>query len=153
MKISTKGRYALRVMIDIAVHSNGRCISIKEIAKRQEISEKYLEQIFTVLSRAGFLRSMRGAQGGYTLTRAPEEYTVGMILRAMEGDLAPVDCVSSGQSPGDLPCPRAEQCVTWEVWAQIRDAVNQVVDHITLADLVRRYREKLGLRQEEAVTT
>ena len=82
MKISTKGRYALRVMIDIAIHSNGRCVSIKEIAGRQEISEKYLEQIFTVLSRSGLLRSTRGAQGGYTLTRDPEDYTVGMILRA-----------------------------------------------------------------------
>ena len=83
MKISTKGRYALRVMIDIAIHSNGRCVSIKEIAGRQEISEKYLEQIFTVLSRSGLLRSTRGAQGGYTLTRDPEDYTVGMILRAL----------------------------------------------------------------------
>lgn len=152
MKISTKGRYALRVMIDIAVHSNGRCISIKEIAGRQEISEKYLEQIFTVLSRSGFLRSTRGAQGGYTLTRAPEDYTVGMILRALEGDLAPVDCVVQSQ-PGLDPCPRAGQCVTWEVWAQIRDAVNSVVDHITLADLVQRYHDKLVLQQEGAVTT
>ena len=112
MKISTKGRYALRVMIDIAIHSNGRCVSIKEIAGRQEISEKYLEQIFTVLSRSGLLRSTRGAQGGYTLTRDPEDYT-----------------------------------------AQIRDAVNGVVDHITLAELVRRYRDKLELQQEGAVTT
>lgn len=103
MKISTKGRYALRVMIDIAIHSNGRCVSIKEIAGRQEISEKYLEQIFTVLSRSGLLRSTRGAQGGYTLTRDPEDYTVGMILRALEGDLAPVDCVAQGQS-GSGPC-------------------------------------------------
>lgn len=152
MKISTKGRYALRVMIDIAIHSNGRCVSIKEIAGRQEISEKYLDQIFTVLSRSGLLRSTRGAQGGYTLTRDPEDYTVGMILRALEGDLAPVDCVAQGQS-GSGPCPRAEQCVTWEVWAQIRDAVNGVVDHITLAELVRRYRDKLELQQEGAVTT
>ena len=153
MKVSTKGRYALRLMIDLAEHDRGDYIPLKEISARQNVSVKYLEQIVNQLSRAGLLRSVRGAQGGYTLTRAPEEYTVGMILRAMEGDLAPVDCVSSGQSPGDLPCPRAEQCVTWEVWAQIRDAVNQVVDHITLADLVRRYREKLGLRQEGAVTT
>lgn len=152
MKISTKGRYALRVMIDIAVHSDGRCISIKEIAGRQEISEKYLEQIFTVLSRSGFLRSTRGAQGGYTLTCDPEDYTVGMILRALEGDLAPVDCVAQGH-PGLDPCPRAGQCVTWEVWAQIRDAVNSVVDHITLADLVQRYHDKLVLQQEGAVTT
>lgn len=147
MKISTKGRYALRVMIDIAANSDGRCIPIKEIAKRQEISEKYLEQIFTVLSRAGFLRSTRGAQGGYTLTRDPSEYTVGMILRAMEGDLAPVDCVSEGCKP----CSRAEQCVTWEVWAQIRDAVNGVIDHVTLAELVQRYLEKLDLQQKGAI--
>lgn len=148
MKISTKGRYALRVMIDIAANSNGQCISIKEIAKRQEISEKYLEQIFTVLTRSGFLRSTRGAQGGYTLTREPAAYTVGMILRALEGDLAPVDCVSAGQGPGEADCPRAEQCVTWEVWAQIRDAVNSVVDHITLEELLLRYREKLACRQK-----
>lgn len=144
MKISTKGRYALRVMTDIAAHSDGRCISMKEIAKRQEISEKYLEQIFTVLNRAGLLCSTRGAQGGYTLAREPSAYTVGMILRTMEGDLAPVDCVSDGRAP----CARAEQCVAWEVWAQIRDAVNSVVDHITLADLVRRYQEKLTDQQE-----
>ena len=125
---------------------------MKEIAARQGISEKYLESIVKLLARSGDLFGMRGKGGGYRLTRAPEEYTVGSILRLTEGDLAPVDCVAQGQS-GSGPCPRAEQCVTWEVWAQIRDAVNGVVDHITLAELVRRYRDKLELQQEGAVTT
>lgn len=138
MKISTKGRYALRVMLDLAVNSNGACIPLKEIAARQSISEKYLEQIFTALSRAGLLRSTRGAQGGYTLASPPEEVTVGMILRATEGDLAPVECVST--SGGG--CPRSVNCVTAQVWEKIRIAVDDVVNNITLSDLANRYYEK-----------
>lgn len=138
MKISTKGRYALRVMLDLALNSDGRCIPLKEIAARQSISEKYLEQIFTALGRAGLLRSTRGAQGGYTLAFSPEEITAGMILRATEGDLAPVECVSAAGGE----CPRSVNCVTAEVWEKIRAAVDDVVNHITLADLVSRYYEK-----------
>lgn len=96
MKISTKGRYALRLMLDIALNSGGKAVSLRDVARRQEISDKYLEQIVTPLSRAGLVRSVRGAGGGYLLTREPKDYTVGEILRPLEGDLAPVECVSPG---------------------------------------------------------
>jgi Rrf2 family protein len=132
MKISTKGRYALRLMLDLAVHVNDGYIPIKAIAARQEISDKYLEQIISVLGRAGYVRSIRGAGGGYKLAEAPEKYTVGMILRLTEGSLAPVACLE-----GDFnPCKRKEKCTTLYVWNKIYSAVNEIVDSITLADLV-----------------
>ena len=137
MKISTKGRYALRLMLDLAIHQTGEPISLKAVAARQDISDKYLEQIVTQLSRAGMVRSIRGAGGGYMLSRPPEEYTVGDVLRLMEGELAPVPCAAD-----DCACARSECCVTMEVWQQIYQAVNQVVDNLTLADLLARYREK-----------
>lgn len=137
VKISTKGRYALRLMLDIALESGGEPVCLKEVSRRQAISEKYLEQIVTQLSRAALLRSVRGAGGGYLLTRRAEEYTVGEILRALEGSLAPVSCAEDPAC-----CCRAEQCVAQEVWEQIQAAVNGVVDHITLADLIKRYHEK-----------
>lgn len=138
MKISTKGRYALRLMLDLALNSNGEQITIKSIATRQEISDKYLEQIISLLNRAGYVKSVRGAQGGYKLAKDPSEYTVGMILRLTEGCLAPVDCLEEGM--GD--CSRSSDCVTREVWEEIYEAVNAVVDHITLQDLVDRKRRK-----------
>ena len=139
MKISTKGRYALRLMLDVALHSNGAAEPLRDVAQRQEISDKYLEQIVTQLSRAGLVRSVRGAGGGYLLTREPEEYTVGEILRVLEGNLAPVSCADGSDV---CRCGRAEQCVTVEVWRDIQAAISGVVDHLTLADLVRRYHEK-----------
>ena len=93
MRVSTKGRYALRLMLDLALNNTGEPVSIKDISKRQDVSDKYLEQIISVLNKAGFVKSIRGAQGGYMLRKAPEEYTVGMILRLTEGSLAPVECV------------------------------------------------------------
>lgn len=132
MKISTKGRYALRLMIDIAVNSADKPVSIKEIAARQNISDKYLEQIISVLNSAGFVRSIRGAQGGYVLRKSPSEYTVGMILRLTEGSLAPVACVEEDA----VHCDRQETCATVEVWRRLNDAINGVVDNITLADLL-----------------
>lgn len=138
MKISTKGRYALRLMLDLALNSNGRAVPLKECAERQEISDKYLEQIVTQLSRAHMVRSVRGAGGGYLLTRTPEEYTVGEILRVLEGNLAPVSCAD-----GVTCCARADVCVTMEVWQEIQAAVATVVDHMTLADLVARYHTKV----------
>lgn len=138
MKISTKGRYALRLMLDLALHYNGGYTSIKEISARQDISDKYLEQIITILNHAGFVKSVRGAQGGYMLAKQPAQYTVGMILRLMEGNLAPVSCLEDEENR----CERAATCVTVEVWEKIDRAVRDVVDHITLADLVRRYEEK-----------
>ncbi|MDD7334394.1 MAG: Rrf2 family transcriptional regulator [Lachnospiraceae bacterium] len=140
MKISTKGRYALRLMIDLAMNSIGEPVSLKDVAKRQGISEKYLEQIISVLNRAGYVKSIRGAQGGYLLRRAPEEYTVGMILRLTEGSLAPVTCVEDR----DFPCERQENCVTVILWKKINDAINSVVDSITLQDLVDWQNEKNG---------
>lgn len=134
MKISTKGRYALRLMLDIAEHSEGDTpVSIKDIAKRQGISDKYLEQIIAVLNKAGYVRSTRGPQGGYLLKRSPEEYTVGMILRLTEGSLAPVACVEEDAPP----CERMSGCATVKVWKKINQAVNDVVDDITLEDLVQ----------------
>ena len=132
MKISTKGRYALRLMIDIAVNSADKPVSIKEIAARQDISDKYLEQIISVLNSAGFVRSIRGPQGGYVLRKTPSEYTVGMILRLTEGSLAPVACVEEDA----VYCDRQETCATVEVWRRLNDAINGVVDNITLADLL-----------------
>lgn len=131
MKISTKGRYALRLMLDLAVHSQGNPVSLKDIAKRQEISDKYLEQIIAVLHKAEFVRSIRGAQGGYVLTREPEAYTVGMILRLTEGSLAPVACAED-----EAQCERISDCATALIWKKMNDAINDVVDGITLADLV-----------------
>ena len=136
MKISTKGRYALRLMLDLALAEPGEPIPLRNVAERQDISDKYLEQIVTPLSRAGLVRSIRGAGGGYMLTRAPSQYTVGEILRPLEGSLAPVSCVD-----GSKCCARSGQCVTMEVWRDIQKAVSGVVDHITLQDLVDRQRQ------------
>lgn len=132
MKISTRGRYALRLMLDIAINSMTKPIPIKEIAKRQDISDKYLEQIISVLNNAGFVKSVRGAQGGYTLTKRPDEYTVGMVLRLTEGSLAPVPCVGEDA----VGCDKVENCATSELWRRLNDAINGVVDSITLADLI-----------------
>lgn len=137
MKISTKGRYALRLMLDVALHSHGAAVPLRDVAQRQEISDKYLEQIISILNKAGYVRSIRGPQGGYLLTRQPEEYTVGMILRLTEGSLAPVACLESDVNT----CDRSENCVTLRVWEKLKDAIDGVVDHITLADLLEWSRE------------
>lgn len=132
MKISTKGRYALRLMIDLAMNSGDSPVRVKDIASRQDISEKYLEQIIAMFNKAGYVKSIRGAQGGYLLTKEPSEYTVGMILRLAEGSIAPVSCVDD-TSAG---CDRREACVSAMLWEKINTAVNEVVDHTTLQDLV-----------------
>lgn len=131
MKISTRGRYAIRLMLDLAMNSSGDPIRLKDVAKRQEISEKYLEQIISILNKAGFVRSVRGPQGGYTLVKDPEEYTVGMILRLTEGCLAPVECAEGGPC-----CNREDNCATRILWKKLNDAINGVVDNITLEDLM-----------------
>ena len=137
MKISTKGRYALRLMVDIAQYGSSGPVSLRDAAQRQQLSEKYLEQIVTPLARAGLLRSVRGAGGGYLLTRRPEEYSVGDILRPLEGDLAPVECATDQNF-----CERCCDCVTVELWQDIHRAVSAVVDGTTLADLAVRPRAK-----------
>lgn len=131
MMISTKGRYALRLMLDIAVNGEERPVRIKEIAERQQISDKYLEQIVSVLNKAGFVKSIRGPQGGYKLSKNIDEYVIGDILRLTEGSLAPVACL-------DFPvndCPRQEECLTLPLWEKLNEAVKGVVDQYTLADI------------------
>ena len=131
MMISTKGRYALRIMIDLAQHDSDIPVSVREIADRQDISGKYMEQIIGVLTRAGLLRSVRGAQGGYHLTRPANEITVGMILRATAGDLAPAECVKS-----HVPCGRTNECSTRLVFEKVYSAINNVIDNVTLDELI-----------------
>lgn len=139
MKISTKGRYAVRVMLDLATNNTEEYIKVKEIASRQEISEKYLEQIISVLNKAGYVKSIRGAQGGYKIARDPSNYTVGMILRLTEGSLNPVACLDDEINE----CERCDTCETLEVWKDLAKAINSVVDHVTVADLVERQQERI----------
>lgn len=139
MKISTKGRYALRLMLDLALNNTGEPVRIKDIASRQEISDKYLEQIISVLNKAGYVRSLRGPQGGYKLARDPKEYTVGMILRLTEGSLAPVACLEDEENQ----CARQDECATLILWEKLYDAIKEVVDGYTLADLVDWQMEKV----------
>ncbi len=139
MKISTKGRYAVRVMLDLAVNNTGEYIKVKQIAGRQGISEKYLEQIIAVLNKAGYVKSTRGAQGGYRLAKEPSYYTVGMILRLTEGSLAPVACLEDE----NMDCERCDNCETLGVWKELQQAINSVVDGITIADLVERQQKRL----------
>ncbi|WP_283674848.1 RrF2 family transcriptional regulator [Butyricicoccus sp. Marseille-Q5471] len=134
MKISTKGRYALRLMIDLAQQDVGIYVPLRDISKRQEISAKYLEQIVVQLSRAGFVRSTRGAQGGYQLAKTPNEYTVGDILRITEGSLAPVACLENDP----IECDRAGECITLDFWRGLFDVINAYVDATTLEDLINR---------------
>lgn len=131
MKISTKGRYALRMMIDIAQNSHGRWVSIKDIAQRQEVSVKYLEQIVTNLTKSGLLLSSRGPQGGYMLAQSPEKYTIGQVLRVIEGNLAPVACLEGNGAF----CNRQGACPTLPFWKGLFDVINRYADSVTLQDL------------------
>ena len=133
MLISTKGRYALRVMIDLAEHQSEDFIPLKVIAERQEISEKYLESIIKLLVKAKLLNGLRGKGGGYQLTRAPEQYTVGSILRLTEESLAPVACLEDGAAS----CPRMASCRTLPLWQGLNKVINDYLDNVTLADLVQ----------------
>lgn len=132
MMVSTKGRYALRVMIDLAEHQSEGYVPLKEIAARQEISEKYLESILKVLVQQRFLEGLRGKGGGYKLTRAPETYTVGSILRLTEESLAPVSCLDGNADT----CPRMAQCRTLSLWQGLDRVINEYLDSITIADLM-----------------
>jgi Rrf2 family protein len=132
MKVSTKGRYALRMMLDLALHDTGEPVRIKDIASRQEISIKYLEQIVSILVRAGYLKSVRGPQGGYRLAMSPKDYTCGSILRLTEGSLAPVECLEDDENQ----CPRSENCATLLFWEKLDRAIKEVVDKYTLEDLM-----------------
>ncbi len=133
MMVSTKGRYALRVMVDLSEHNTGAYIPLKDIAERQEISQKYLESIMTVLSKRGFVDALHGKGGGYKLNRTPDEYTVGSILKLTEGTLAPVACLDSGHKK----CDRATDCRTLPMWIELERLVNNYLEGITLEDLAQ----------------
>ena len=133
MLISTRGRYALRVMIDLAEHWNGDYIPMKDVAKRQDISLKYLEKIMPVLTKNDLVESIHGKGGGYRLNQAPEKYRVGDILRLTEGDLAPVTCLEANAKP----CERTADCRTLPMWNKLNNLINEYLDSVTIADLMK----------------
>ncbi len=137
MKISTKGRYALRMMIDLAEHQGEGFVSLKDIAARQGISKKYLEQIIPILNRSDFLQANRGSQGGYRLAKAPKDYTVKDVLELTEGSLAPVACLDT--TP--VGCERSETCVTLPLWKGLAEVIENYLDSVTLQDLLERQTE------------
>lgn len=132
MKISTKGRYALRMLIDLAEHKNDGYIALKDIAARQNISKKYLEQIIPILNRADILLANRGFQGGYKLAKSPDKYTIGYILRLTEGSLSPVACLD--QEP--IECSKSAECPTLPVWKGLKKVICEYLDGITLQDIL-----------------
>ena len=132
MVISTKGRYALRLMIDLAQHCDEGYISLKTVAQRQNVSLKYMEAIAAALNRASLVLSQRGKEGGYKLNRAPEEYTAGMILRCIEDNLAPVSCIRYGS----ITCDHASSCLTVPMWKELDDITNAYLDTVSLSDLL-----------------
>ncbi|HYE81803.1 MAG TPA: Rrf2 family transcriptional regulator [Clostridia bacterium] len=140
MKISTKGRYGLRAMVDLAVYSRGDHISLKSIAERENISEGYLEQVFSTLRKAGLLVSTKGAQGGYALADNPEHVTVGAVLRVLEGKLSVIDEKSMEEKTND----RIEDCIREKVWSIINASINEVVDGITLEELTNEYNRMMN---------
>ena len=133
MRLSTKGRYGVRAMYELAKHYGDAPMSIKEIAEHQGFSDSYIEQLFSSLKKSGLIVSLRGARGGYKLSRPPEEITVGQILRVLEGPIEFADCAGGGSGQA---CSMASGCVTKGLWQEISAAVNQIIDHRTLADLV-----------------
>lgn len=138
MKISTKGRYALRLMLDLAVNGKENFVALKDIAERQDISKKYLEQIVPLLNKSGALRTNRGYQGGYMLARRPAEYSVGEILRITEGSLAPVSCLDAEENL----CDKSVECITLPLWKGLYKVINEYLDSVTLQDLLDSYYEQ-----------
>jgi Rrf2 family protein len=134
MKLTTKGRYGLRAVVDLAVNTDDEAMALSQIAERQGISINYLEQLIAKLKKAGIVNGIRGAQGGYVLAMPADKISVGDILRALEGDLSPVDCYEINK--GDTPCSNSDICVTKHVWKRISDSINGAVDGIMLSDLV-----------------
>ena len=135
MKLSTKGRYGVVAMYDLAMHTGKGPISLKSVAERQKISEHYLEQLMGQLRKAGLVKSTRGAQGGYVLTKQPDDITVGDIIRVMEGPIAPVDCLLNNDPQSESYCQKREKCVTRNVWQKVGESIASVLDSITLLDL------------------
>ena len=135
LKLTTKGRYGLRAVIDLAMYAKNEPVSLSDVAERQNISISYLEQLVAKLKKAGIVQSTRGAQGGYALAKAPEEISVGEILRALEGSLSPVDC-SAVDGEGETECSASNFCVTKYVWKRINDSINETVNNIFLSELL-----------------
>lgn len=146
LKISTRGRYAIRLMLELALDNTGEYITVKSISEKQNVSDKYLEQIINVLNRGGFVKSKRGSQGGYKLSRPADKYTIGMILRLIEGSLVPIACMEDNPNQ----CPRCDQCVTIDIWKQLDEAISGVVDNITLADLAEKQKAKMLFTEDKA---
>lgn len=134
MRLSTKGRYGVKAMFDLAQHNGEGPVSLKNVAERQGISEHYLEQLISGLRKAGLVKSVRGAQGGYTLAKEPAKITVGDIIRVLEGPIGPVDCVA--EEDPEI-CDKADCCVTRGIWEKVRDSIAEVLDSITLEDMVK----------------
>lgn len=134
MRLSTRGHYGLKAMFDLALNFGEDPIPLKSVARRQGISDNYLEQLISVLRRSGLVKSVRGAQGGYMLARPPAEINVGEIIRALEGPIAPVNCVSEVEP---TECDQSDYCITRTVWARVRDSIAEVLDSISLADMCR----------------
>lgn len=145
MKLSTKGRYGTRALLDVALHQGDNPVQLKDIAERQQISLSYLEHLVAPLVAAEILKSVRGARGGVSLARPAEEISLIDVVRALEGSLAPVECVDDAAK-----CPRAESCVTRDIWAETKRAMEAVLEATTLADLVRRQREKSGGKSDDS---
>ena len=135
LKLTTKGRYGLRAVIDLAMYAKNEPVSLSDVAERQNISISYLEQLVAKLKKAGIVQSTRGAQGGYALAKAPEEISVGEILRALEGSLSPVDC-SAVDGEGETKCSASNFCVTKYVWKRINDSINDTVNNMFLSELL-----------------
>ena len=148
MRVSTKGRYGLRALVDLAQHEDGKAIPIREISERQNISEQYLEQLFATLRKAKLVKSVRGAHGGYMLNHDPEDISVADIITTLEGPIAPVDCVTESDF-----CNYSDECVTYDLWSEIADAINGVIENMTLADLrdksVQEKKRKIKLKKEK----
>jgi len=137
MRLSTKGRYGARAMLDLALNSSEGPVLLREIARRQEVSEKYLEHSITTLRKAGLVRSIRGARGGYVLAKSPSQIRLSEIMQVLEGSMAPVECVDDPQV-----CQRAQLCVTRDIWAEIKEAIDNILESITLQDMVERQNRK-----------
>lgn len=138
--LSTKGRYGLKMMFELAKKYGSGTMSLKDIAKNQDLSETYLEQLISHLRKAGLVNSVRGAQGGYELSKPPVEITVGEVIRILEGPLAPADCVLDEEPE----CGRAGYCVTRPIWEKIMESINNVIDSITLQDMINDYNERVN---------
>ncbi len=137
MRLSTKGRYGARAMLDLALNSSEGPVLLRDIAKRQEVSEKYLEHSITTLRKAGLVRSIRGARGGYVLAKLPSQIRLSEIMQVLEGSMAPVECVDDPQV-----CQRAQLCVTRDIWAKMKEAIDNILESITLQDMVERQNRK-----------